>query len=220
VVIRGDASMGWTMPCHPVHRLGRRGRQLLLAALLAALSASLTLPVASASANAFLAVQQAYATSPSQTIPPCKFSSSELQQAENSVPNDDQQYDEGLTAAIELASQQRADGACRAKKRQAANATVPIGTPSPSSAPPLGGGAALPVGSATAATDSGLPAPIVILLILGGLLLAGGAALGFARLWGWDPDWLHRSGHSWSEAGYRVSGIWSEFGDWLRGVPH
>lgn len=206
------------MPCHPVHRLGRRGRRLLLAALWASLLASLALPVARAGANAFLAVQQAYASSPSETIPPCKFSPAELQQAESSVPNDDQQYDQGLTAAIELARQERADGACRPKKQRAAKATTPIGTPTPPAAPPVGRGAPLHVGSATAASDSGLPAPIVILAILGALLLAAGAAVGFARAWGWDPDWLRRSRHAWGEAAYRASGIWSEFGDWLRGM--
>jgi len=182
------------------------------------LLASLLLPVASASANAFQAVQLAYASSPSQTIPPCKFSPAELQQAQNSVPNDGQQYDQGLIAAIELARQQRAQGDCRSSKHHAAAAAAPIGNPTPPAASPLGRGAPLDVGSATAATDSGLPAPIVILLILGGLLLAAGGVLGFARLWGWDPDWLRRTGHSWSEAWYRVSGIWSEFGDWLKGM--
>lgn len=184
------------------------------------LLASLLLPVARAGANAFQAVQLAYASSPSQTIPPCKFSPAELQQAQNSVPNDGQQYDQGLIAAIELARQQRAQGACRASKHHAAAAAAPVGTPTPPGAPPLGRGAPLHVGSATAASNSGLPAPIVILAILGAVLLAAGGALGIARLWGWDPDWLRRSGHAWSEAAYRVSGIWGEFGDWLRGLPH
>lgn len=204
------------MPCHPVHRLGWRASRLLLAALLA----SLLLPVASAGANAFMAVEQAYAGSPSQTIAPCKFSPGELAQAESSVPNDAQQYDQNLIAAIEQARQQRADGACRPKKRRAANATTPVGTPAPPPAPRLGPGTPLHLGSATAATDSGLPAPIAILAVLAGLLLIGGAALGTARLRGWDPGWLARSGHSWREAGHRASGIWSEFGDWLRGLPH
>jgi hypothetical protein len=186
---------------------------------LAAVVASLLAPVAQASGNAFLAVQQAYASSPTQTIPPCEFSAAELQAASNSVPNDDQQYDENLIAAIDLARQERV-GACGHTKHRAANAAVPVGTPTPPSSPALGRGTPLDVGAATAATDSDLPAPIVILAIVGGLLLLAGGTLWVARLAGWDPDWLRRSRHSWSEAGYRVSGIWSEFGDWLRGLPH
>src|SRR5258708_26443576 len=99
------------MPCHPVDRLGRRVCRLLLAALLA----SVLLPVASASASPFTEVEQAYATSPSQTIPPCEFSPSLLARAKSSVPNDAQQYDQSLIAAIEQAQQARASGACSAQ---------------------------------------------------------------------------------------------------------
>ncbi len=56
----------------------------------------------------------------------------------------------------------------------------------------------------------------MILVVLGGLLVLSGAVGGVARLRGWDPPWVARVGHSWSEAGYRVSGICSEFSDWLR----
>jgi hypothetical protein len=203
------------MPSHLAQRVGRRGGLLVLAALLA----SLLLPVASASANAFTAVEHAYASSPTQTIPPCKFSAGELAQARSSVPNDNQQYDQNLIAAIDQARQQRAGGACRAKKH-AAVATLPVGTPAPPRVPPLGRAMPLPLGQAPAPTDSGLPAPVAILAGFAGLFLVGAAALGAARLRGWDPEWLARSRHSWSEAGYRLSGIWSEFGDWLRGVPH
>jgi hypothetical protein len=200
------------MPCHPVDRLGRRLCRLLLAALLA----GVLLPVASASASPFTEVEQAYATSPSQTIPPCEFSPSLLAQARSSVPNDAQQYDQSLIAAIEQAQQARASGACSAQKHGAAGATVPVGTPVPPSVPPLGQNTPLRVGSATAPTDSGLPAPLAILAILAAVAVIGGGALGLARLRGWDPAWLGRSGHAWREAGYRVSGI---LGEWLRRAP-
>jgi hypothetical protein len=208
------------MPCHPVDRPGRRVCRLLLAALLAALLVSLLLPAARASADAYAEVLQAYGASPSQTIPPCEFSPSVLAQAKSSVPNDTQQYDQDLIAAIEQAQQAQASGACSAKKHRATSATVPVGTPAPPSAPPLGRSTPLDVGSATAPTDSGLPAPIAILAILAGLAVLAAAALGLARLRGWDPGWLARYRHSWREAGYRVSGAWAEFGDWLRGIPH
>jgi hypothetical protein len=51
--------------------------------------------------------------------------------------------------------------------------------------------------------------------------LAGVAALVAAigtvvRLRGWDPAWAAAWRHAWSEAGYRVSGTWFEFRDWLQ----
>lgn len=174
------------------------------------------LPVAGASADAFTAVERVYALT--QTIPPCQFSSRELTRAQSTVPNDSLQYEQDLVAAIEQARQERADGACGARKHVPATkaAATPVGTPAPPAAPPLGAGTPLKLVSVTAATDSGLPAPIALLEIFGLLLLAAGSVLCAARIRGWEPTWMARAGHSWSEAGYRVSGIWSEFGDWLR----
>jgi UPF0716 family protein affecting phage T7 exclusion len=204
--------MGRAMPGHPDQRLGRRASRTVLVALLAIL----LLPVANASANAFTTVEQVYAQT--QTIPPCMFSSGELGQAQSTISNDDQQYEQDLIAAIEQARQERADGACVKRHATATGANVPAGTPVPPSVSPSGLSAPLRIGSATAATDSGLPAPIAILIVLGVLLLLAGVGLCMARLRGWDPAWLARARHSWGEAGYRVSGVWSEFGDWLRGV--
>jgi hypothetical protein len=61
-----------------------------------------------------------------------------------------------------------------------------------------------------------VPAPILILIILGGLLAITGAAFGAARLGGWDPPQAVRWRHSWSEAGDRASGAWSRLDDWRR----
>jgi hypothetical protein len=44
-----------------------------------------------------------------------------------------------------------------------------------------------------------------------GLAAAGGAAI-YARRTGRLAGW----GHSWREAGYRASGAWGDFSDWLR----
>jgi hypothetical protein len=204
--------MGRAMPCQPDQRLARRASRLVLVGLLA----MLVLPVASASASAFTAIARVYAQT--HVIPPCAFSSTELATAQSSIPNDAQQYEQDLIAAIEQARQERADGACGVVKTYVAGvkATLPMGTPVPPSAPRLGRGVPLRAGSPIAATASGPPAPIAIVYILGVLLLAAGAVLITARLRGWDPAWVPRVSHSWREAGYRVSGIWSEFGDWLR----
>lgn len=164
--------------------------------------------------NPFVAVSQTYFAR--QTIPPCQFSPNVLASAENSVPNDEQQYDQDLVAAIEQARQEQATGACNGTPAARTTTTMPASTPTPPTAAPLGGNTPLPVGSPTAATDSGVPAPILILLVLGGLLGVAGAALATASIRGWDPVWTTRARHSWAEARYRISGLRCEFDDWLR----
>jgi hypothetical protein len=161
-------------------------------------------------------VSAAYAVS--QTVPPCQFSASELQKAQDSVPNDALQYDEGLVAAIVQARQERASGACGHGATATPAFPATATAPAPPPVPPLGRNSALHLGSATAASDSGWPVPIIVLVVFAGLLALTGATLSAAQLLGWDPRWVARVRHSWGEAGYRVAGIWSEFGDWLRGT--
>jgi hypothetical protein len=173
-----------------------------------------------AGVSAFATIQNAFDASANQTISACQFSSAELAKAQGSVPNDDQQYDQNLVAAIEQARQEQADGACGVKTRTAvASVTTPASTPTPPAAPALGQNTPLRVGSATAATDSGLPVAIAILIVLGALLAVPAAVLGAIRLLGWDPAWEARLRHSLAEAGYRVADIWSAFGDRIRRGP-
>jgi hypothetical protein len=164
--------------------------------------------------SASASVTQAYALR--HVIAPCEFTAAALQRAQSSVPNDELQYDQDFVAAIELARQEQASGACAHRRGSAVSTTTAAGTPAPPPAAPLGRETGLDVGSPTAATDAGWPAPIVILFVLGGLLAVAGAVLGAARMRGWDPAWAARVRHSWGEAGFRVSGVWSEFEDWLR----
>jgi hypothetical protein len=172
-------------------------------------SSSASAPALSSSAT----IAQTY--SQTSTIPPCEFSPAELQLAESSASNNELQYDQGFLAAIEEARQQQASGACAHAGSSSTAPSAAAGTPAPAPAAPLARGAALHVGSPTAATSSGLPAPMVILLVFLGVLTVSGLGLGTARLRGWDPPWAARTRHSWSEAGYRLAGIWSEFVDWL-----
>jgi hypothetical protein len=76
-------------------------------------------------------------------------------------------------------------------------------------------GAPLPA-SVTAATDAGVPAPILAMAGLGILLalIAGLSALG--RSFGWEPQWAAAWRHAWGEASYRVGGGLDEFVDWWR----
>ena len=177
-------------------------------------------PALSPGAGAFTMIQTAFDDSPNQTLSTCEFSPTELAQAEGSVPNDDEQYDENLVAAIEQARQEQANGACGARNHTASTTTmtttVAANTPAPPRAPPLGHNASLRVGSATAATDSGLPAPIAILIVLGALLAVPATVLGTARLRGWDPAWAAAVRHSWAEAGYRVADTLAAFRDRIR----
>jgi hypothetical protein len=155
-------------------------------------------------ASGATSVFQAYALD--QALPPCEFSPLQLQQAENSVSNDEMQYGQGFVAEITQAREEQASGACANKRSATTPATTPAGTPAPPTPPPLGQGTQLRVGSSTAPTSSGLPAPLVILTILGGVLAIAGAILGTARLRGWDPPWAARWRHAWHEAVYRIWG--------------
>jgi hypothetical protein len=60
--------------------------------------------------------------------------------------------------------------------------------------------------------DANLTVPLALLLAaLLGLLAAGGTAI-YARRTGRLAGW----GHAWREAGYRATGAWGDFSDWLR----
>lgn len=53
-------------------------------------------------------------------------------------------------------------------------------------------------------------AALAVVLIV--LCLAWGAA----RWWAYEPRWTVSLRHSLAEAGWRLSGTWEEFADWLR----
>jgi hypothetical protein len=88
----------------------------------------------------------------------------------------------------------------------------PAPTEAPPAAPPPPAEAQLAV--TRPGQDPNLLFPAVLLAAaLLGLVFTGGSALaarsgGTGRLAGW--------GHAWREAGYRATGAWSDFGDWLR----
>lgn len=61
-----------------------------------------------------------------------------------------------------------------------------------------------------------LPAAIVGLGVLAVLLALTGIAWLLARTLAWDPAWGASVRHACEEAGWRVSGTWSDFTDWIR----
>jgi hypothetical protein len=136
--------------------------RLFLRALLATTCVSVLLAGPAVAASGYPEVLRAYESQ--GTVPPCQFSAGVLQRALRGVDVYGQQYFADFTGAIQAALAQRAAGQC-----------------TPSAAATATGGVrndptlrvALP--SVTAPTGSGLPLPLLALLILG--LAAGLLAL-------------------------------------------
>ncbi len=136
-------------------------------------------------------------------IPPCQFTSQQLESALKGIDTYGAQYFADFTTAVQNALQSRAAGACSRSAAAAPSARRVLGPP-------------LHLGSVTAATGSDVPAPIV--MMAGLLALLGAGALLGALVWwrGWSPSWVASWRHMWSEAGFRAQGTWAEFSDWLR----
>ncbi|HEU4992436.1 MAG TPA: hypothetical protein VFT52_08105 [Luteimonas sp.] len=94
-------------------------------------------------------------------------------------------------------------------------ATVPQPTPSPVASPAVVNDA-IPAAARSARSDSGTPAPLIVLLALAALALLAGATWSLARWWAYDAPWLAGLRHATGEAGWRTSAAWAEFTDWLR----
>ncbi len=136
------------------------------------------------------------------SIPPCEFTSTQLEAVLKSADTYENQYFADFGNAINNALSQRASGSC---------------SPASGSRPAaLGHEAPIKPGPVTAATGASVPAPIVLLAALGGLLLLVAAGGGLARARGWDPAWAATWRHAWREAEYRIGGGWSGLSDRLR----
>jgi hypothetical protein len=179
-------------------------------------------------------------------IDACKHSERDLKAARGQVPNDIEQYAPDFPAALEEALENRARTGCAEQREPAQAAPAPATPPASSSggaAPPAAEGAPAPAPSTTvpqppggvqavpAAADGAIvnaaarepakgsgdtPAALIVLAALGGLLLLGLLLWGLARFFAWDPAWLGRTRHAVAEAGWRTSGAWADFTDWLR----
>jgi hypothetical protein len=179
-------------------------RSVLRIAVFTAVLALLA-PVASAdAASSYSRVLQAYETR--GAVPPCQFTSPQLQSALKSIDTYGAQYFADFTNAVQAALTARASGACAPHPGSAA------GHPAAPAAhtPPLR------LGPVTAATGASLPAPMLLLAALGAALALLSAVAGFAWWRGWSPRWAGAWGHALGEAGYRARDSWGEFDDWLR----
>lgn len=159
------------------------------------------LPASASAASAYAQVERYYQNH--GQIPPCQFSSRQLEDALKGIDTYAQQYFGDFPAAIQSALTARASGACLSSRVRAPSLSGPV----PSS-PPL-----RPL---TAAGTGGIPAPLLILGLLAvcGLLVA--LASGTCWWLGVMPPGLAWSRHLWSETSYRARNTWLELGDWLR----
>jgi hypothetical protein len=210
--------------------------------LITVLLALLVAPGA-AQANAFKDIFGSYRKS--GAVDACKWSAKQLADAKRQVAIDIDQYAPDFPNALDDALQKRASGAC-AKTTAAAPATstpagappasptattgVPPGTtppapgtsaaapqPAPTSKPaPAVADNAILAASKSRHSDAGIPAPLVALAIIGALMALAALLYGLARWWAWEPHWLVRWRHAGAEAGWRASGSWAEFMDWVR----
>lgn len=64
--------------------------------------------------------------------------------------------------------------------------------------------------------SDGLPAAVVGLGALACFLLLVALAWLIARALAWEPRWWARARHACQEAGWRASGTWADFTDWVR----
>ena len=205
-----------------------------LRALTIALAAVSLAAPAAANANAFDKIFHDY----QQTgkIDPCKYSQGDLQSAQSQVPNDVEAYAPDFPNALQAALEARAGGGCHSGGKAAPAPVAPAAptpttaapqptpgvttTPAPAADPAPAPAAADQAIARTAAaahnSDAGVPAPVVALAVIGGLLALGGLLYGLAHWLAWDPRWAQRARFAMAEAGWRAGNTWSEFADWVR----
>jgi hypothetical protein len=170
-----------------------------------ALGLGLGTPAEVVAASAYQQVLRVYERE--AMIPPCQFSSGQLQAALTGVDSYGAQYFADFTQAIQAALTSRAAGECPGSApggRLAASGggvaasgsnvaasgggVAASGSGSTSSGVP-GPGRAAPLGPLTAATSSGVPAPLLVLAALAVVLAGLGALAGVARWRGPESGW-------------------------------
>lgn len=115
-----------------------------------------------------------------------------------------------------------AGGAPDASGTPAPAATAQTQTPQPNPAPAPAAAAAdgairqAALAEPTSGRSDGLPAAVVGLGALAGFLAVLAIAWLIARALAWEPRSWPRVRHAWQEAGWRMSGTWADFTDWVR----
>jgi len=181
----------------------RRPRTLTTVLTVAALGLPALAMPATAGANAYTTVYNAFTRSGS--IKPCQYSAATLRAAESETPNYDQQYFADFSDAVQGALNAQVGGVCAGGAKT--NVLGGSGTSLPGS-----GGGALPT-SVRAGTGSGPPVAFVLLAVLAGLLVLGGAVFTIAWRSGVESPWMADWRHACEEASFRFSGRWAEIAD-------
>jgi hypothetical protein len=186
-------------------------RRLLVSLTAAVMAGTLLAGPAGASRASGLYTRVLHAYQANGRVPPCEFTSPQLASALNGMDTYGQQYYADFIAAINAALTARAGGVCSGSHHRSG---IRTGRPSGGTSARIPGGA-LP-SSVTAPTSSGLPLPMLLVIVLGALLAAAVAVPRWARVGGRGPlsdtSWRHAA----SEARYRMAGAWLELRDRLR----
>jgi hypothetical protein len=95
-----------------------------------------------------------------------------------------------------------------------AGAAPPAATTPPPAAPAPA--PATPAPEAAQSEQGGAPVGLVILIVLGALVVLVALVWAIAAWQGLEPPWWPRVRHSLAELGWRASGAWSDFTDWVR----
>ena len=180
---------------------------------LATLLAALAFPPAPASASPYTDVLRAYEAQ--GAVPPCRFSSSELEAALRGVDTYGAQYFQDFTGAIHSALTVQASGQCAVARPPSLPRQPATGTPT-GAAGGAGGGGPVAAGPVTAASSASLPAPIVLMAALGAVLAVIATVAAIVRRRGSEARWAGRWRHAWAEAGYRAGGAWAGLIDRMR----
>ncbi len=178
-------------------------------------------------------------------ITPCKYTSGQLG---GKVPNDVEQYAPEYKSQLDAAARQRTRG-CGGSSGgggssgsgggvdtggggAASGGSGPGGSGAGGSgsravvppAPPIDPTAGEPATgieqpATTASGKGGTSTALWVLLILGGLVVLGGALALVGRYLGWSPRWLAPAMHAVREAGMRIGTTAGGFADWARPAP-
>jgi hypothetical protein len=177
-------------------------------------------------------------------ISACRHTDETLRDARRQIPNDIEQYAPDFPDALDDALERRARGECDNGGRRgdgspngvpeaAGGAPGDPQNPTGTTAQTTPGAAPAPPGSAQASAealdqeivnaanreaDAGgdAPAPLLVLAVVGGLLALVALVWGLMRWLAVEPGWLAGARHATAEAGWRTSGFWADFADWIR----
>ena len=150
-----------------------------------------------ARADIYQRVQAAYEQYGS--VPPCKFTSAQLETTLKAVDTYGAQYFADFTDAVQAALTARASGQCSPRSASGSQRTHP-GALAPGRLP----------SSPTSPTGASVPGTILLMGALALLTGVLGTLLWLLRLSGTEPRWLAASRHAVAEAGYRLAAGWQD----------